>query len=220
MVLCSGRPPDTAYPLVGYDVSNLLTRQRIDYCSLNNISCSSNNTAYSAKSIRRIDLQKTYTAYSNQLNTAKRLMKTGTVTKPASEDGLHGSGDVINHISKVLEILEWIKIPNVDKNQLWLHVFPILLSGHAREWWDNEVKALFDAQEGNGIYNFEESNQYSPQIPVPVEYNTRDPNELCKSKEFTVVRYSIGPDEEFITLSPSKYDTWEKNPWEHVLHLP
>ncbi|GJW33463.1 hypothetical protein Tco_0053495 [Tanacetum coccineum] len=34
-------PPDTAYPPVGYDVSNLLPRQHIDFCSLNNVSCSS-----------------------------------------------------------------------------------------------------------------------------------------------------------------------------------
>ncbi|GJR72215.1 hypothetical protein Tco_0084580 [Tanacetum coccineum] len=49
-------------------------------------------------------------------------------------------GDVIDHIAKVLEIFEWIKIPNVDKNQLRLHVFPISLSGRAKVWWDNEIK--------------------------------------------------------------------------------
>ncbi|GJT16472.1 hypothetical protein Tco_0875178 [Tanacetum coccineum] len=114
-------------------------------------------------------------------------------------------GDVIDHISKVLEILEWIKIPNVDKNQLRLHVFPISLSGHAKEWWDNEIK---DAQEGNGIYNFEESNHYSPQIHVPTEYDIINPDELCKSKEFKVIRDSVGTDEEFITISPSTCNTW------------
>ncbi|GJU72573.1 hypothetical protein Tco_1263978 [Tanacetum coccineum] len=54
-------------------------------------------------------------------------------------NGIDGA-DVVNHIAKVLEILEWIKIPHVDKDQLQLHVFPIPLSGHAREWWDNEIK--------------------------------------------------------------------------------
>ncbi|GJX01633.1 hypothetical protein Tco_0185546 [Tanacetum coccineum] len=44
-------------------------------------------------------------------------------------NGIGGTG-VINHIAKVLEILEWIKIPNVDKDQLRLHVFPISLNGH------------------------------------------------------------------------------------------
>ncbi|GJV24663.1 hypothetical protein Tco_1377358 [Tanacetum coccineum] len=48
--------------------------------------------------------------------------------------------NVVNHIAKVLEILEWIKIPNVDKYQLRLHVFPISLSGCAKEWWDDEIK--------------------------------------------------------------------------------
>ncbi|GJT27943.1 hypothetical protein Tco_0908218 [Tanacetum coccineum] len=155
-LLCSGRPPDTAYLPVGYDVSNFLPRQRIDCCSLNNVSCSSKQYGVFCK-----------------LNTTERLTKTGTMTKHASEDDLHGSddttrklnmntefkigdkfvkilhdnafngidgGDVIDHTSKVLKILEWIKIPNVDKNQLRLHVFLISLSGHAREWWDNEVK--------------------------------------------------------------------------------
>ncbi|GJS38358.1 hypothetical protein Tco_0563401 [Tanacetum coccineum] len=242
--------------------------------------------------------------------------KNKTMTKPASEDDLHGSdntthsanlnakykigdeflkilrdntfnridkGDIIDHMAKVLEISEWIKIPNVDHNQIRLHIFPISLSGHAKEckipddldngtdyleflnwlgsklknhWnmdrntknglWDFYVKECndkgsisdtkpskdecdepynknqknscsdsffkpyLDAQEGNRIYNFEESNQYSPQIPVPAECDIRNPNELCKSEEFTVVRYSIGSDEEFITLGPSKYDTWEK----------
>ncbi|GJS02764.1 hypothetical protein Tco_0319272 [Tanacetum coccineum] len=75
---------------------------------------------------------------------------------------------------------------------------------------DSLFKPYLDAQEGNGIYNFKESNQYSPQIPVSAECDIRDPNDLCKSKEFTVIRYSIGSDEEFITLRPSIYNTWEK----------
>ncbi|GJW89174.1 reverse transcriptase domain-containing protein [Tanacetum coccineum] len=174
-------------------------------------------------------------------------------------NGIDGGG-VIEHTTKVLEILEWIKILNVDKDQLRLYVFPILLSGHAKEWWDNEVKGtittwkelvekffqkyyplsytcnskilddldnrtnylevldciegsisntdecdepykkslrktysdlLFkpylDAQEGNEIYNFEESNQYSPPIPVPIEYNINNPDEVRKSEEFKVI---------------------------------
>ncbi|GJU12594.1 hypothetical protein Tco_1134990 [Tanacetum coccineum] len=159
-------------------------------------------------------------------------------------NGIDGA-DIVNHIAKVLDISEWIKIPNADKDQLRLHVFPILLSGRAREWWDNEIKdtvtierigsiintesskdkcdkpykksprkscsdsffkPYLDAQEGNEIYNFEESNQYFPQIPVPADVNFENPNELCKSEEFMIVRYSIGTDEEFITLSPGKYN--------------
>ncbi|GJT45042.1 hypothetical protein Tco_0953757 [Tanacetum coccineum] len=39
----------------------------------------------------------------------------------------------IDHMEKVLEISEWIKIPNVDHNQIRLNIFLISLSGHAKE---------------------------------------------------------------------------------------
>ncbi|GJW48352.1 hypothetical protein Tco_0079998 [Tanacetum coccineum] len=48
-------------------------------------------------------------------------------------------GDVTNHIAKVLEITEWIKMPNVEKNELRLHVFSKSLSGDAETWWYNEI---------------------------------------------------------------------------------
>ncbi|GKB30531.1 hypothetical protein Tco_0869932 [Tanacetum coccineum] len=64
------RLSDTSYPPVRYDVSNLLPRQRIDLCSLNNVIVLPNNMAYSVRSIRRTALQQIYAAYSNKLNTA------------------------------------------------------------------------------------------------------------------------------------------------------
>ncbi|GKA08870.1 hypothetical protein Tco_0688201, partial [Tanacetum coccineum] len=56
-----------------------------------------------------------------------------------SLNGIDGA-DFVNHIAKVLEILEWIKILNVDKDQHRLHIFPISLSRHAKEWWDDKIK--------------------------------------------------------------------------------
>ncbi|GKA90787.1 hypothetical protein Tco_0812657, partial [Tanacetum coccineum] len=47
-------------------------------------------------------------------------------------------GDVTDHIAKVLEITEWIKIPNVDKDELRLHMFLKSLSGDAEKWLNNE----------------------------------------------------------------------------------
>ncbi|GJT34616.1 hypothetical protein Tco_0925035 [Tanacetum coccineum] len=47
--------------------------------------------------------------------------------------------DVVDHTTKFLAILELIKIPNVDPNQLRLHVFPLSLTGAARKWWIEEV---------------------------------------------------------------------------------
>nr|GEZ43199.1 hypothetical protein [Tanacetum cinerariifolium] len=54
-----------------------------------------------------------------------------------SFNGMDGS-DINEHIGKVLEITKWIKIRNVDKNELRLHVFSKSLSGDAKKWWDNE----------------------------------------------------------------------------------
>nr|GEV96949.1 hypothetical protein [Tanacetum cinerariifolium] len=57
-----------------------------------------------------------------------------------SFNGMDGS-DIINHISKVLEITEWIQIPNVDKDELRLHMFLKSVSGDAKRWWNNEGTA-------------------------------------------------------------------------------
>ncbi|GJZ42067.1 hypothetical protein Tco_0588953, partial [Tanacetum coccineum] len=46
--------------------------------------------------------------------------------------------DVVGHIAKVLEILDLIKIPNVDTYRLRMNVFPLLLAEDARRWWIDE----------------------------------------------------------------------------------
>ncbi|GJS96332.1 hypothetical protein Tco_0803300 [Tanacetum coccineum] len=46
--------------------------------------------------------------------------------------------DVVSHIAKILEILDLVKIANMDPFQLRMKVFPLLLFGDARKWWMNE----------------------------------------------------------------------------------
>ncbi|GJW95260.1 hypothetical protein Tco_0174932 [Tanacetum coccineum] len=46
--------------------------------------------------------------------------------------------DVIEHIGKVLEILDLVKIAGVDPFQLRMKAFPLLLSKDAKEWWINK----------------------------------------------------------------------------------
>ncbi|GKA02326.1 hypothetical protein Tco_0674991 [Tanacetum coccineum] len=48
-------------------------------------------------------------------------------------------GGIIDHIAWVLEITEWIKMPNVEENELRLHVFSKSLSGDAEKWWNDEI---------------------------------------------------------------------------------
>nr|GFB34241.1 hypothetical protein [Tanacetum cinerariifolium] len=43
--------------------------------------------------------------------------------------------DVVDHIAKVLEILNLIKTPNVDTYRLRMKVFPLSLADDVRQWW-------------------------------------------------------------------------------------
>ncbi|GKC57803.1 hypothetical protein Tco_1085401 [Tanacetum coccineum] len=174
-----------------------------------------------------------------------------------SFNGMDGS-DITEHIGKVLEITEWIKIPNVDKDELRLHVFSKSLSGDAKKWWDNEgtattwkelnvkrglwefyvngrtkgtiddlinynepcdesnektcsdlfFKPYLDAYDGKDIYEIIDRD-YSL-IPIPAHHDISNTDELCQTEEFTVVWYSVGSCEEYITVGPSKISTVEK----------
>ncbi|GJZ36207.1 hypothetical protein Tco_0582024 [Tanacetum coccineum] len=224
-------------------------------------------------------------------------------------NGMDG-GDVTDHIAKVLEFTEWIKMPNVEKNILRLHVFSKSLRGDAEKWWNDEIngttitwselndkffhkyyplshtcknkipddldngtdyfefihwlaskfdnyweidkntknelwefyvnertkgtigdldeykepceentkktcsdtfyKPYLDAQEAKDIYEVID-REYSP-IPIPARRDINNPNELCRIEEFTVIRHSIGNDEEFVIVSPSKNSTVERTP--------
>ncbi|GKA12374.1 hypothetical protein Tco_0691920 [Tanacetum coccineum] len=116
-------------------------------------------------------------------------------------------GDIIVHIAKVLEITEWIKMPNVEKNELRLHVFSKSLSGAAKTWWNNEINEttitwgdLNDAHEAKDIY--EVINWEYSSIPILARRDIDNPDKLCRTEEFTVIRHLIGNDEEFVIIGP------------------
>ncbi|GJY83650.1 hypothetical protein Tco_0497026 [Tanacetum coccineum] len=46
--------------------------------------------------------------------------------------------DVMEHIAKVLEMIDLIYIPGVDSHQLRMKVFPLSLADDAKEWWISE----------------------------------------------------------------------------------
>ncbi|GJX66291.1 hypothetical protein Tco_0300634 [Tanacetum coccineum] len=153
-------------------------------------------------------------------------------------NGMDG-GDVTDYIAKVLEITEWIKMPDVDKNELRLYFDNYLeidknTKNGLWEFYVNErtkgtigdlgeykepckrtcsdtfYKPYLDAQEAKDIYEVI-NREYSP-IPIPAHRDIDNPNELCRTEEFTVVRHSIGNDEEFVTVGPSKINTVERTP--------
>nr|GEY94328.1 hypothetical protein [Tanacetum cinerariifolium] len=52
---------------------------------------------------------------------------------------------------------------------------------------------------------------YSP-IPILAHHDIYNPDELCKTEGFPIIRYSMGSREDFITVGPSKISTVEKTP--------
>ncbi|GKE02354.1 hypothetical protein Tco_1390337 [Tanacetum coccineum] len=46
--------------------------------------------------------------------------------------------DVVDHIAKVLELLDLIKIPGVDSHRLRMKVVPLSLADDSRQWWIHE----------------------------------------------------------------------------------
>nr|GEV11412.1 hypothetical protein [Tanacetum cinerariifolium] len=48
--------------------------------------------------------------------------------------------DVVDHIAKLLELLDLFKIPDVDSHRLQMKVFPLSPADDARQWWINKGK--------------------------------------------------------------------------------
>ncbi|GKD60745.1 hypothetical protein Tco_1298254, partial [Tanacetum coccineum] len=69
-------------------------------------------------------------------------------------------------------------------------------------------KPYFDAHNGNNkIIN----KECSP-ILAPARHDICDQDELCRTEEFTVVKYSVGLDKEFVVVGPSEISTVERTP--------
>ncbi|GJR13340.1 reverse transcriptase domain-containing protein [Tanacetum coccineum] len=133
--------------------------------------------------------------------------------------------DDLNHVTDYIEFLYWLasKFDNyweLDKN-VKSGLLEFYVNGRTKGTIDDLVnynepcdesnkktrsdlflKPYLDAQDGKDIYKIIDRD-YSP-IPIPTHH------ELCQTEEFTVVWYSIGSCEEFITVGPSKISTVEK----------
>ncbi|GJZ54963.1 hypothetical protein Tco_0610156 [Tanacetum coccineum] len=72
------------------------------------------------------------------------------------------------------------------------------------------IKPYLDAQEAKDIYEVI-NREYSP-IPTPTHHDIGNLDDLCRTEEFTVVRHSIGDDEEFVTVGPTKINNVERTP--------
>ncbi|GJU05326.1 hypothetical protein Tco_1121756 [Tanacetum coccineum] len=90
-----------------------------------------------------------------------------------SFNGMDGS-DVTDHITKVLEITEWIKIPNVDKNEHRLHVFLKSLSGDAERRLNSEGTPTTWKELSDKFFHkyYPLSHTYKSKIPDDLDHET------------------------------------------------
>ncbi|GJZ45245.1 putative reverse transcriptase domain-containing protein [Tanacetum coccineum] len=81
---------------------------------------------------------------------------------------------------------------------------------YKKECSDTFYKPYLDAQDAKVIYKVID-RKYTP-IPILAPRDIDNLDELCRTEEFIVVRHSIGNNQEFITVSPSKICTVERTP--------
>ncbi|GJU42972.1 hypothetical protein Tco_1200238 [Tanacetum coccineum] len=101
-------------------------------------------------------------------------------------------GDVTEHIAMVLEITKWIKMPNVEKNELRLHVFSKSLSRDAETWWNNEINGTTITW--SELYD----KKFHKYYPLSHTCNSKIPNDLDNRTDYF----------EFLYLLASKFDNY------------
>ncbi|GJZ24854.1 hypothetical protein Tco_0562313 [Tanacetum coccineum] len=108
-------------------------------------------------------------------------------------NGMDG-GDVIDHIARVVEITEWIKIPDINKNRLRVHVFSNSLSNDAKKWWNDEI--------GGTTISWDELKEqfFHKYYPLSKTCNSKTPDDLENGTDYF----------EFLYWLASKFDNhWE-----------
>ncbi|GJV96739.1 hypothetical protein Tco_1548316 [Tanacetum coccineum] len=132
----------------------------------------------------------------SQMITTSELKINDEFLKILQENAFNGmdGGDIIDHIGKVLKITEWIKIPNVEINELRLHVFLKSLSEDAKTWWNNEIN------ETTITWSELNDNFFHKYYPSSQTCNSRIPDDLDNGMDYF----------EFIYWLASKFDNyWE-----------
>ncbi|GKF61007.1 hypothetical protein Tco_0177793, partial [Tanacetum coccineum] len=81
---------------------------------------------------------------------------------------------------------------------------------YKEECSDTFYKPYLDTQDAKDIYEIID-REYTP-IPISAPRDIDNPDELCRTEEFIVVRHSIGNDEEFVTVSLRKICAIERTP--------
>ncbi|GJS41089.1 hypothetical protein Tco_0566132 [Tanacetum coccineum] len=118
-----------------------------------------------------------------------------------------GWNEMFNKFSRKYYPLSHSKVPDDLDNGTDYLEFLYRLALKFDNYWE------IDKNTQNGLWEFyvNEHREYSP-IPVPARRDINNPDKLCKTEEFTIIRYLIGLDEEFVAVEPSKISIMERTP--------
>ncbi|GJY56338.1 hypothetical protein Tco_0455453 [Tanacetum coccineum] len=157
--------PDTAYPPVGYDVSNLLLKQVIDCCRNCFIKEGTTMKDTITELMVKEVLEKVVTNSDSCLINTKinydsinELSEKFFMELQYNNFGEMVEEDAMGHIANFLGILDPIKIGIFDTDQLRLNIFPLSLTGDARVWWSNGKSYVVNnyKKEGHGYHELME----------------------------------------------------------------
>nr|GEV56838.1 hypothetical protein [Tanacetum cinerariifolium] len=85
---------------------------------------------------------------------------------------------------------------------------------------DSSFKPYLNAQEKDDTKKEDEriqkkrkgNNNILNKPPKSDNQNNKQPSErVCKAKKFEAIKYSLGPNEEYIAIRSCEYNTWERN---------
>ncbi|GKE58834.1 hypothetical protein Tco_1498019 [Tanacetum coccineum] len=137
--------------------------------------------------------------------------------------GTHNE-DVVDHIAKVLKMVDLIYVPDVDSHKLRMKVFPLSLADDANEWWIRNNKRKESKYENPSntatdsffkaydVRDIEKENGHGKIKRKENNNDAKQPNKRrCKAKKFEAIQYSIGPNEEYIAIRSYEYDIWERD---------
>ncbi|GJV23984.1 hypothetical protein Tco_1376679 [Tanacetum coccineum] len=143
------------------------------------------------------------------------------ILKELHDNAFHGyaSEDLVDHIIKVLEILDLINTPDVDTNRLRIIAFPILLDDDSKmadlnelNYWPIDQSWHEDGEYDEHPICFDFNASCNNNIPKSGNrYDTVSYNDVCMIKKFEVVKYHLGPHEEYYATKPISNKKWDRN---------
>ncbi|GJU63246.1 hypothetical protein Tco_1245081 [Tanacetum coccineum] len=130
--------------------------------------------------------------------------------------------DVVDHIAKILEMFDLIKIPNINEGDgkipTWKEFVEIFfckfypLSRDGEDEILEEEKDDIEKEDERSQKKRKGNNNILNKAPKSDNQNNEQPSKrVCKAEKFEAINYSLGPNEEYIAIRSCEYNNWERN---------